>query len=209
MEFNGNSNASRQNKVNAEIPEEKGITPITDHVKIRKSSEFKKFTKQFISEDISSVKGHIISDVVIPSIQKLVSDLIRNTVDGIIYGVRGIKSDSPGMRNIYNYNKAGLSYYSGGVPLNQIPQSQYARGINYSVNDVEFADRGDAEEVLYALRDSIERYGLVSIGDFYDMISQKHTHTDLKYGWRDLRDAEVVRMRGAFQIKFPKIVPLD
>lgn len=206
-EFKGNSKIAKNNSEKEK--NEKNTSPITNQVKVKKESEFKKFTRQFISEDADAVKGHIFSNVIVPGIQRLLSDMIKNTVDGIIYGIRGIRPDQTGMKNIYNYNRISSPYYGGTTGIPQIPQNAYAKASIYSVNDVEFFDRGEAEQVLYSLREMIQRYGMVSVGDFYDLISQKHVYTDLKYGWRDLREAEVVRIRNGYQIKFPKIIPLE
>lgn len=209
-DFKGNSNVIK-NQSNTPISE-KNITPITSNVTVKKETEVKKFAKQFISEDAKSVKGHIFMSVVVPGIQRLLSDVIKNTVDGIIYGIRGIRTDSGGTRNIsysnyYDRNRIVGNIGSTGLPI--LPPNVYAKSNVYSVNDVSFLDRGEAEEVLFRLREEIERYGMVSVGDFYDMISQKHVYTDLKYGWRDLRDAKVERVRDGYSILFPKITPLE
>ena len=204
--FKGNPNTAKTKQA---APVEKNITPITSQVTVKKETEVKKFARQFISDDAKSVKGYIFMSVIVPGIQRLLSDVIKNTVDGIIYGIRGIRPDRGNARNIsyssyYDRNTIGIN---SGIPT--IPTSMYAKSNVYSVNDVIFYDRGEAEETLLRLREEIERYGMVSVGDFYDLISQKHVYTDLKYGWRDLREAEVVRVRDGYAIRFPKIIPLE
>ena len=59
------------------------------------------------------------------------------------------------------------------------------------------------------LKEAVERYGMVSVVDFYDCISQPSKYTDQKYGWRDLSSATVIRVNGGYSIQFPKVVPLD
>ncbi len=205
--FKGNPNVGREKK---STPSEKSLAPVTNNVIVKKETEVKKFAKNFISEDVKSVKGHVFMNVIVPGIQRLLSEGIKSAVDGIIYGVRGIRNETIGARNIsYStyYDRNRVSYGSTGLP--PVPSSAYTKSNVYSANEVEFIDRGEAEEVLFRLKEEIERYGLVSIGDFYDLIGQKHYHTDLKYGWRDLRDAEVVRARDRYRINFPKIIPLE
>lgn len=76
--------------------------------------------------------------------------------------------------------------------------------------DVEFETRGDADAVLFALNDLIERYGYASVGDLYSL-SQVTTNNFAvnKYGWTDLRDAKVVNTRGGmWAIRFPRAEPL-
>lgn len=199
-EFKGNSNASKEKKTE----EPRKIDPITKQVIVKKESEIKKFKQQFFTEDAKSVKGHIFMSVIVPGIQRLISDVVKNGIDWLIYGVKGSGAQS-GVRNV-SYS----SYYDRNKQsAPTIPNSAYNRSGIYAVNEVAFMDRGEAEEVLLRLREEVERYGMVSVADFYDMISQKHNYTDQKYGWRDLRDAEVIRVRDGYSIKFPKIIPLE
>ena len=198
-ELKGNSNVSKQ------VKEKKDITPITDQVVVKKESEVKKLKRQFFTEDATSVKGHIFTSVLVPGIQRLISDIVKNGIDWLIYGVRSPGQQS-GIRNV-SYS----SYYdrnrSGAMPT--VPSSAYNRPGAYAVNDVTFLDRGEAEQTLITLREEIDRYGVVSVADFYDNISVKHNYTDTRYGWRDLRQAEVIRNRDGYSIRFPKITPIE
>ncbi len=205
--FEGNSNALKK-KQNLPLEREK-IASVTDQVSVKKEGEIKKFGRQFFTEDARSVKGHIFTDVVIPGIQRLLSDIVKNGIDWLIYGVRGSSQDRGGIRNVSYRDYSSYNRNSGSSGLPTIPNSTYSRSNIYSFNEITFFDRGEAEEVLLRLREEVDRYGMVSVGDFYDMISQAHSYTDLKYGWRDLRDAEVVRAREGYSIRFPKVVPLE
>lgn len=201
-EFKGNSNAAKEKN---KPLEQKKIEPVTQQVLVKKESELKKFKQQFFTEDAKSVKGHIFMNVIVPGVQRLISDVVKNGIDWLIYGVKGSGSQSSGLRNV-SYS----SYYDRNKQTTPtIPNSAYNRSGVYAVNEVAFMDRGEAEEVLLRLREEVERYGMVSVADFYDMISQNHNYTNRKYGWRDLRDAEVIRVRDGYSIKFPKIIPLE
>lgn len=192
----GNSNASKK-------PEERNIKPITEQVNVRKESEAKKLKRQFFSEDAKTVKGHVFSTVIIPGIQRLISDIVKNGIDWMIYGTK----TPTGRSGIGNVSYSNYYDRQRGAPT--IPSSTYNRPNAYAVNEVSFFDRGEAEEVLLQLREQVDRYGMVSVADFYDMISQKHNYTDQKYGWRDLRTAEVIRVKDGYSIKFPKITPIE
>ena len=79
----------------------------------------------------------------------------------------------------------------------------------YAVNDIIIADRGEAEEVLLRMKESINSYGMVSVGDFYDLIGRRTNFTDQKWGWFDLRTADIIRVDGGFCIRFPKVQPIE
>jgi len=204
-QFKGNSNASKE-KNNQPPKERVKLEPLAGagQVIVKKESEFKKFKNQFFTEDAKSVKGHIFTQVVIPGIQKLISDSIKNGIDWLIYGVRGISSQG-GSKNVtytnfYDRNKAA------NTPL--IPNSASKQNV-YSVSDAVFVDRGIAEETLLRLKESIDRYGMASVADFYDLIEQPHAYTECKYGWRNLDDATIDRVRDGYSIKFPKIIVIE
>ena len=57
--------------------------------------------------------------------------------------------------------------------------------------------------------DLIETYGLVSVADFYDLVGVTGDYTDNKYGWTDLRNANVIRVRDGYMIKLPRALLLN
>ena len=57
--------------------------------------------------------------------------------------------------------------------------------------------------------DVIEQYNVVSVLDLYDMVDMSAPHTANKYGWTNLRNADVVRVRDGYVIKLPKPFPID
>lgn len=197
-DFKGNSNASKKQEL-----EERQMKAVTSNVVVKQESEVKKIAKQFFSDNAKNVGSHLVTDVLIPGIQKLVSDAIKNGIDWILWGTGKKSSGSSGVGNV-SYS----SYYNR-TPATSYSQPQQTRNDIYSVNDVTFNDRGEAEKVLMSMREQIIRYGMVSVSDFYDLISYKSNYTDNKYGWRDLSQAEITRYRDGFAIRFPKIVPLE
>lgn len=199
--FKGNSNASKQKDISASS---KKIEPIVsaENVKVKKETELKRIGKSLFSEDATTVGEHVINEVLVPKTQNLIVDALKYVIDFIFFGKRGSSTKSSVSNVSYT------SYYKQTPSYQQTPISSIKNNI-YRVNDVIFNDRGEAEEVLLRLNEEIERYGMVSIADFYDLISQTHSYTDNKYGWRDLKDALVVRSHDGYSIKFPKIVPLE
>ena len=55
----------------------------------------------------------------------------------------------------------------------------------------------------------ISSYRVVSVADFYDLAGITPEYTDNKYGWTDIRSANIVRVRDGYMIKLPRAVPLD
>ena len=70
-------------------------------------------------------------------------------------------------------------------------------------------NRGEAEDVLSRMDELVATYGLVSVADFYDLVGITGNWTDNKYGWTDIRSANVVHVREGYIIKLPKALPLN
>ena len=181
--------------------------PVTTNVVVKKESEAKRLGKKFFAEDAKTVGSHVVESVVIPSLQKLLSDAVKGAIDWLIYGSKGSKNSS-GVGTI-SYG----SYYNRSGYINQTPVYTNPMLNNkptlYAVNDIIIADRGEAEEVLLRMKESINSYGMVSVGDFYDLVGQRANFTDQKWGWFDLRTADIIRVDGGFCIRFPKVQPIE
>ncbi len=181
--------------------------PVTTNVVVKKESEAKRLGKKFFSEDAKTVGSHVVESVVIPSLQKLLSDAVKGAIDWLIYGSKGSKNPSGVGTISYGsyYNRSG---YINPTPVYTNPMLNNKPTL-YAVNDIIIADRGEAEEVLLRMKESINSYGMVSVGDFYDLVGQRANFTDQKWGWFDLRTADIIRVDGGFCIRFPKVQPIE
>ena len=89
------------------------------------------------------------------------------------------------------------------------PQPTISAPSVIAINEVIFNDRGEAEEVLLRLREIFNRYGVVSVSEFYELIDKSCDFTANKYGWRDLSNASVIHKGSRYCISFPKISPIE
>ena len=80
---------------------------------------------------------------------------------------------------------------------------------SYSYDDIILNSRGEAEDVLMRMDELMETYGLVRVADLYDLVGITGNYTDNKYGWTNIRNAEIVRVRDGYMIKMPRAVPID
>lgn len=202
-DYKPNSHLSREgtNKDAEDIPEKKVEKVVSGSVKAKKRSGFSKFADAVIQEDAENVKSYIVMDVLIPAFKKAISDVVTNGIDMILYGETGrSKKNSPASKISYR------SYYDD--------RRDDRRGYNrtrsgYDYDDVIFDNRGEAEEVLSRMDDLIATYGTVSVADLYDLVGITGNYTDNKYGWTDIRNASVVRVRDGYTIRLPRALPLN
>lgn len=200
MDYNSTSSSNESKKPD----EKKKLEPVVKGpVKTRKKSEIRKFADVFVSEDINNVKSYILMDVLIPAFKKAVSDVVTNGIDMILYGSAG-KSRSSTNAHYVSYNDYSRRD-DRGRPAGNLVRAQTA----YSYDDIAFNTRGEAEDVLTQMEATIDKYGFVTIADMYDLANLTSNYTDNKYGWMNVRNAEVVRARDGYVIKLPRAVPID
>ena len=184
----------------------KGEKIIEGKVQPKKLTFGRRLTQAVFSEDLPNVKDHIIWDVLIPSAVDTVRNSLINMVESLFTGGNGV-----GVSKRYS-SGAGITYrpYSSlysGAPANGIRGSS-GRGM-YDYDEMIFENRGEAEEVLRQLKYFIERYGTVSILDYYDMVGMRTRPSDANYGWLSVNTATIERGNGGYILHLPKAMPID
>lgn len=198
MNYKGNSHKSKETGEQS-VEKKKVEKVVNGKVKVKKKSEFRKLADIFIPEDIGSVKDYIISEVIVPAIKKTVSEI----VDSVLYPDGNPKKKYSGGRASYT------RYYERGEEMRRATKVR----AGYNCNDITFESRGEAELVLDKMIELVDVYGVASVADLYDLagISNQSTYTDNKYGWSDLRTADIIRLMNGegFMLKMPRPVPLN
>lgn len=202
-EYKPNSHKARLEQAAKPEERKKLEKVVTGNVKIKKKTEISKFKDVFISEDIANVKSYIVMDVLVPAVKKAVSDIITNGIDMILYGSSGRGQRRPGASKV-SYR----DYYDRTDDRRPAPIS--ARSA-YDYDDIILESRGEGEEVLARMDELIDMYKIVSVADLYDLVgkSLEGNYTANKYGWTNIRNAEVIRVRDGYALKLPKALPIN
>lgn len=203
-EINYKPNSHKAREEQKQVPEKKVEKVVRGTVKSKKKSEIKKFTDVFISEDASNVKNYLFMDVLIPALKKAVSDMVTTGVDMLLYGEDGrTKRRTPASSVSYG------NYYGRKRDDDRNYSSSKSNNVN-DYDDFVLETRGEAEEVLEQMGALIETYGQVSIADLYDLVGKTCTnYTYNRYGWVNIRNADVVRIRDGYLLKLPKALPIE
>lgn len=177
---------------------------ISGNATVKKKGLGSRLKDILFAEDFGTVKNYIWSDVVVPAAKKLLTDVVRDGADMIVYGQKGRSrtTASSGIPMV-DYNKRFNNNNS------VIPSSA---NNGFSFDDLSFTRRSDAEEVLNSMRAAVGRFGMVSVMDMYDMAGRTAPFTSDKYGWMgsSLDSAEVSRTYdGNFVIRLPKAMMID
>ena len=202
-EYKSNSNKSKA-LAKEKPPEKKVDKVVKGSVKVKKKNEISKFKDIFISEDARNVKSYIFMDVLIPAAKKAISDIVTNGIDMILYGETG-RSKKNSVAGGISYR----SYYDRKDEERRYGSTRQAR-TRYSYDELTFESRGEAEEILERMDELIATYDFVTVADYYDLAGVTCEYTDNKYGWKDIRGADIRRDRdGGYTIKLPSVRPID
>lgn len=198
-EYKSNSHVSKmENSSNLEN-KKKIEKVVSGTVKTKKKSEMHKLKDIFVSEDAGNIKSYIVNDVLIPTIKQTISDIVKNAIDMTLFGGKGKSSSSSTVSYRNYYDRGNTRSYS---------TTRTATG--YSYDDIVIESRGEAEEVLTRMDELIECYGVVSVADLCDLVGVTGgSYTDNKYGWTNIRNARIVRVRDGWRIDLPKALPID
>lgn len=195
-----NSHKNRNEK--KELPDGKRAEKVV-HGKVKtKKNDVRKLTDIFIAEDAANVKNYILMDVIVPSVKKAIYDLIVGALDMSLYGARG----RGGKRPIAD--KVSYTDYNSVSRRDERSYNRTQTASGYSYDDIILDSRGEAEAVLSRMDEVMEEYGQVRVADLYDLVGVTGNYTDNNYGWTNIRNAEVVRVRDGYKIKMPRALPI-
>lgn len=185
-------------------PEDKKLEKVVSGAaKVKKKSEARKLTDIFISEDVTNVKSYVFFDVLVPAIKKAIDDIVSDGIHMILYGGKGRKHDNRPSGSKVSYNRM---YDDDRREV----RSGSSVGSRFDYDNIIFDSRGDAESVLMAMEEVINLYGVVRVADLYDLADvTTSNYAANRYGWDNLRNADVVRVRDGWMIKLPRPYPID
>ena len=167
----GNTQASKRiqetvPESNLDIPADRRVTrPVGSRV-----------LSSIFAENIMEAKDDFIENVLIPTAKDIIVSLISNGIESLVYGTSGPRRYSGGKVNYSGIYRGGSRTSGRVINLNDYMDKrredrgeirQGTRG--YSYQEIALS-KGEAEDVLYTLRQKESQYGMVSVSDMYDAI---------------------------------------
>ena len=213
VDFPSNSQTSAGQSRSKKADTEKKLKKVvTGTVKKKKRSFGKKMAETLLEDDTKSVGSYIFYDVLIPAAKALISDTVGGGIEMLLFGEkRGNRTRRDGGRSYTNYGS--YSYSSSSIKSRDSrdrPREMTRAGrARHDFDEIVLETRGEAEEVLSHLVDLTIDYGQATVADLYDLVGITSDFTDQKYGWIELHDANVQRVRGGYLINLPRTRPLD
>jgi hypothetical protein len=207
----GNSHKEREalpkeGVLNKEVAPREPVEKIVEGKVVKsKQSLFKRMTRSLIADDAQSIGDFLIVDVVVPAIKNLIADTVKGGTDRVLFGQSrarraiGVGGESRSLRTRYD------KYAEAGEPRRMMSRESRAR---HDFDEVRLDDRAEAIEVVETLIARVEKFGAASVSDLYDLVGVTGSYADQRWGWTDLREADVRQSRGGWLLDLPRPEPL-
>ena len=199
--FPGNSHK----KEKAKKEDKKLDKIIKGNVVTKKKPLGKRISEVFGGANSGEVFHYIMYDVILPATKSTIADMVSGGIEMLLFGeTKGRRTSRERGRSYVSYDKR----FSGAPRRDDREAAASRTKARLNFDDIILDSRGEAEEVLTALVDLIEVYGLACVSDLYDLVGITSAFTDEKWGWTNLSTATVVRVREGYLIDLPKPVAI-
>jgi hypothetical protein len=220
-QFPANSHNSKINEPPQESPSDRprNLRVVTEAATRRK----KPFGARLISifkngEDFKTATTRVIFDRLIPAIleqlaesgKEIMEQLVdggKEIIDRVVWGENRAPSRSS------RSSKSHISYHRmGSSSSNRFEKRDLSRRDRalHNLDEVDFRDKGTAEEAIDFLYATLQEYQQVTVADFYSIAGLSSEPQDENWGWKDIRGVRVARNRDDTYsvIGLPRPIPL-
>lgn len=179
----------------------------------RKKSFGRRLMDTFFRGD-SGVVSYLIREIVIPTAQNLLTDMVTQGIEKAVYGevrtparrspVRGA-SQYPVARGPHvSYDRVNQNTIIRGPQTNSTqPQRPVRQTAAVELDDIVLETEFGAQTIVEKLYEAIEDYGAATVANLKELLGETALYTDHKWGWTEGAEFKVRRIRGGFLLDYP------
>lgn len=185
-------------------------------VSLKRKTPGQRFTETFLNNgDVKTVGQTILLDVIVPALKEMIFSAGRDALSMFLWGdtrPSGKTSWSSG-GIVRDYSRSSISSISRSNDRVRTDISRLEDSPRY--NNLVFEIRGDAENILWNMREYINTYDDIQIIKLYELVREQTgvdipmTSQDAKFGWSDLTNAHVRQVRGGYLLELPNPIVLE
>lgn len=193
---------SQKSKAPAPTEEPRVAGPVISGTAVeRKEPLRKKFLQAYAGDSAQSVGQYLLMDVIVPGTKNIISDLVTQGINRLLYGgARPVQSN-------VGQNGGYRKFFNGSPQTQQTQQNtqvvHQAQAAN-QFGEIVLQSRSDAELVIDELRQLIEAYGNAKVANLYSLVGITGDFTNQSYGWTNLSRAGVIQIREGYLLDLPK-----
>ena len=160
-------------------------------IKVKASTEDRSLLKDLgkgAMDEIIIPKSKDVMRDMFTGIINMFADAMRSSIDRILYPDGNIPNRKPNQGvGVYT---GSTNYTSFSRPINNYHPQQRGRDMigQRSGNEVKFIwveSEEKAKMIIGALKEDIDNYGKAKVASLYEMIGERTTFADFKFGWTD------------------------
>lgn len=207
-EFPSNSNRAPKAARPAKDEPKQIQKVVQGEVKRRRKPLGKRFSETFVGGDAQGVMSYVVLDILVPAAKDTIADAVSQGVERMIFGEARSTSRRGSHRTVSGYTP--YNRMSSPMTRREEPREPLSRRARatHNFDEVILDTRVEAEAVIDQLFNLILKYEEATVADLYEMIEVSSSYTDRKWGWTDIRDADVKRVRNGYLLDLPKPEPL-
>lgn len=189
----------------------------SDRSKVEKSTESKVIAKatekknrtvykalsDFVVSDIPEVWEHLVIDVVIPTAKSMLTDMVTQGIQSLLYGNSAPKTR--GSYVTYGSRSTSTSYTRASSPTYSRPQRHTAERIR----DLEFESNQDLRDMLAFIAEVFEDREVLTVAELKEAAGLKVSYVDDRWGWGPEAAFRSVVDRGRHVLLVPSPEPLS
>lgn len=185
-------------------PQKKFQKVVKGKVTVKEQNDIQKLANEFLAEDLRTVKDRIVMDYILPMLKNGLWSIFNSAISIALFGEDRSRSGSAGYSSSRTQRNSYDGYYQGGQNRQANPNPPVRR----SLSNIDFENRGDADDILNQMFEAIQEYRQVSVGDLWDLMGVSNEPTDYNYGWYSLEQAFIKGIPGGYRLVLPRPVPL-
>jgi hypothetical protein len=198
-EFPGNSHTKKEKAVaQPSEKKEKKVEPvIQSQVRRQKKSPGKRLSALLFGGDFKDAMSSAFTDTLIPAAKDTMVSFLQELPERVFYG--------GDVRSRPRRGRPGWTDYAGAAKSPARPGMSHRARMMHEFDEIVIETRPEAETVLDSMLEMFDRFGVVTVADFYDLVNQDSSTADRNWGWSSLQGADVVRARGGgYIISLPR-----
>ena len=185
-------------------PKKKFQKVVKGKVTVKEQNDIQKLAGDFLAEDLKTVKDRILVDYLLPMLKNGLWSIFNSAISIALWGEDRSRGASGGYSSSRTQRNSYDGYYQGG----QSRQGNPNQPVRRSLSNIDFENRGDADDILNQMYAAIQDYHQVTVGDLWDLMGVSNEPTDYNYGWYSLDQAFIKGIPGGYRLILPRPVPL-
>lgn len=203
-EFPGNSNKEKRTR-------ESRVDKVIEGTVVRRKTPLgTRFRNAFLGgEDIQSVAGYVFHDVLLPAAKDMFVDAMNLGTERMVFG-EARSSSGRSRHSRGRSEKEDYGRYSKETRRDEPRGMTRKARANHDFDELIIPSRPEADVIIDKMYAILEKYEVVTVGDFYEMCGEPADWTDDDWGWTDLRGTSSTRLNGGgYLINLPRPEPLE